>query len=184
MRRTARASFGIAVTIAIALLFLPQMRDILAAFSDYRWNDIPSALLYHASLAFLAFSAWFWSRTVLSARFEVGPSPAERRGIKGKTSTLGHRIDTDAFDFLPRFLFLAVALSGFLAAIRMADLLAALFQFEWKGLLIVLKSCDWIDAAITLLWTAVGYVLLQRRLARAERRGRPNPPSQTIAGAA
>lgn len=47
------------------LLILPQMRDRRAVASDDTADHFWPSVSYHLSLMFLAFSAWFWSRTVL-----------------------------------------------------------------------------------------------------------------------
>ena len=166
MMRTARASVGIVVLIALSLLLLPQMRDILVGVSDYSSDRLWPGIAYHLSLFFLAFSAWFWSRTALGARFHVRDEQHEREALAGSLSENGYPIDAAAFDVLPRLLFLGIALGGVIAAA---------------------KSSDWLDAGITFGWSIAGYALLHNRLriktwlgspprSTGTGRGRPVPP--------
>ncbi|HUO91343.1 MAG TPA: hypothetical protein VMU22_00395 [Rhizomicrobium sp.] len=128
MARTARAAVAVCVIVAAAVIFLPQMRDILASLGDY--SAIPG-LEYHASFFFFALSAWYWSRTVLAARFHV-PDDTDLGGGGGpRRSRSGLAVDPLAFKYVPRFLFLAVAFCAIYTAIRSNDYPNALFALAW-----------------------------------------------------
>jgi hypothetical protein len=146
LSRTARAAIGVAVLIGLALLVLPQMRDILVGFSDVSLNHLWARIAYHFSLFFLAFNAWFWARTVLAARFDIYDSRDERRNVRaGQFLSIEKQlpIDADALEYLPRFLFLGIALGGLLAA---------------------LKSSDIVDVGITFVWSSIAFWVLRNRL--------------------
>jgi hypothetical protein len=140
MVRTARAPAGIVAIVLFALVFLPQMDDMLARIREDWGQDVA----YHLSLFFFAFSAWYWSRTLLAARFRV----RNRRLINGpeevRRSVKGMDVNPTAFRLVPRVLFVAIAFCGVVAA---------------------LKSSDWPDALITVVWAAAGYILLEYRRA-------------------
>ena len=178
MARTARASIGVAFLIAVSLAVLPQMRDMLAGVSDYSRDNFSQGIAYHASSFFLAFSAWYWSRTVLAARFQVPDDRSARSRLEAMRWKDVYTVDARVFNAVPRFLFLAIAFGSLIAAV---------------------KSSDWTDAIITIVWSGAGYSLLIARLnfrgtggssprSRGSRR-RPGPqrnprtPVQNSAGA-
>ena len=153
MARTLRGNVAICSVVLAALLFLPQMRDMLANISDYSALHWGAGLAYHASLLFFAFSAWYWSRTILAARFHIDDDQGPGGG--SKRSANGLPVNTTAFARVPRFLFVAIAVCGGVVA---------------------LKSADWVDFLITAGWAFPVYLLLVgRRGLRDSFKGGPKP---------
>ncbi len=143
LARTARVSVTASLATGFALVLLPQMRDMLA-YNDYGdWAlDWPATLAFNLSLAFLAFSAWYWARTVLKARFRLHGEPAHREALAAARSPGGSPPDPTAFLLLPRYLYIAITVSAIVAE---------------------LKSLDWPDALVTLVWSVPGYLFLEYR---------------------
>src|SRR5258706_1308464 len=135
MLRTARAAVAILLLLGVPFLLVPQMRDMLSEISDYGANAWPG-ISFHIALFVLALAIWFWSEAVLTARF------AKQLAAAG-----GQPINAQVFAVMPRYLFLTIALMGFVAAIR---------------------SSDWLDAAIIVVWAASFDAFLLGRLTRRQ----------------
>ena len=67
------------VFLALGLLVPAQTADMLAGMTDGGYHGMAPAVAFHAALAFLAFSAWHWSRAALTARFPEMVFPRETR---------------------------------------------------------------------------------------------------------
>jgi hypothetical protein len=134
--RTARAAATVVLAVAAILLIAPQTDDMLARIAEYFQNPLP-AVAFHASLFLMAFSAWHWSRAVLSARFN-----ADNRAERAIAAQARPEIDLKALDLLPPFLFLVAAGTGLLAAGR---------------------SADWKDAVVILIWAPLFFYYLTHR---------------------
>src|SRR5271166_6540633 len=61
--RTIRAPLAILILAGIALLVPPQTAEMLAALEDGR-RSLGDTFWFHVALAFLALSAWYWSRAL------------------------------------------------------------------------------------------------------------------------
>jgi hypothetical protein len=165
--RTARAPASALVIAAVALLLPPQTQDMLAALSDGELGHRNFTLIFHATLAFLAISAWFWARALLSARFDVADTLAARTLLTAQD----HRVDRRAFDLIPRLLFVLGVLLG-------------------VGM--IARSRQWLNLFDLLVWSLPVFLAVYFRLALLERlrspiggrqRGRgPGLPSRTDAG--
>jgi hypothetical protein len=142
MARSNRVVLATLVVSAISLSFVPQTRDMLAGLSD----RFMASLAFHMALWFMAFCAWHWSRTVLSARFNIGDEPDQRTKILSLRARFP--VNPTALDLAPRLLFVAAAAVGVIGALR--------------------SHACW-QAAIILVWTALSLVLLHRRLAIQKR---------------
>ena len=68
--RTVRAPLSVIVLAGIAVVLPPQSRDMLAALGD---GDVvlSETVVFYLALALLTFSGWYWSRALISARFDV-----------------------------------------------------------------------------------------------------------------
>src|SRR5215472_2206154 len=104
MLRTARAPIGVFALGVLGTLVPPQTQDMMAAMEDRWYATVP----FHIALALLAFTAWYWSRAVLAARFEVRDDRSARAGLAQRALP----VDRHAFEWVPRLLFLAAALLG------------------------------------------------------------------------
>ena len=158
--RTARAPSSALVIAAVALLLPPQTQDMLAALSEGELGHRNFALVFHASLAFLAISAWFWARTLLGARFDVADTLTARSLLVEQDQ----RVDRRAFDLMPRLLFVLSVLLG-------AGLIA--------------RSRQWLNLFDLLVWSLPGFFALYFRLPLLERLRpavgdqRPGPASRS-----
>ncbi len=122
---TARVPIGAVLVLAFGLVVPDQTADMLTGMIDGGYRSLLPALLFHGALAFLSFSAWYWSRAVLSARFPdmVGrvPSAPADAPVSGGTAS----------GWLPRVV-LPVAVSvGLVAVLRARDWLAADSPLVW-----------------------------------------------------
>ncbi len=83
--RTVRAPLSVIVLAGIAVVLPPQSRDMLAALGD---GDVvlSETVVFYLALAFLTFSGWYWSRALISARFDV-PYTDEGRAQLEATET-------------------------------------------------------------------------------------------------
>jgi hypothetical protein len=144
MLRTARAVFGTLVVTGLALILPQQTEDMLAGHGD-SVQGLGTAAAFHGMLAFLAFSAWFWSRSVLAARLRIADSRNSREEFSWQPApgSAARKIDRQAFERIPRLLALAVAIIGAAAALR---------------------SGAWITLGIVVAWTALGAWFLIDRL--------------------
>jgi hypothetical protein len=158
--RTLRAPSSALVIAAVALLLPPQTQDMLAALSDGELGHRNFTLIFHASLAFLAISAWFWARALLGARFDVADTLAARTLLVEQDQ----RVDRRAFDLMPRLLFALSVLLG-------AGLIA--------------RSRQWLNLFDLLVWSLPGFFALYFRLPLLERlrpavgAQRPGPASRS-----
>jgi len=116
---------------AIALALPPQLRDMMAFLSyGFGW----SIIAFHVALALLAFSAWYWARTVLAARFGVPDQGPVRETRLDALPDL----DTTAYQWLPRWLFVAVVVLGLL-------------------LLLLDGGGSWTNAVCLAIWGSAGF---------------------------
>jgi hypothetical protein len=142
-----RAPICIILVAGLAFLLPHQTEDMLNAF------DVFTTLAFHFTLALVAFSGWFWSRTLLAARFKVFDTPAARKALAAR-----HR---RPFNWIPRLTFLLSVLLGCGIAIR---------------------SSAWLEFVIILAWAVVLTMLLIHRqnictlLGRSGRAGPPPKP--------
>jgi hypothetical protein len=107
--RTIRAPLATLMLAGIGLLVPPQTADMLAALEDGR-SSISPTIRFHLALAFLALSAWYWSRALVAARFDV-PDNESARGLV-------HDVERRAYDLVPRLMFVLAALLGFGVILR------------------------------------------------------------------
>ena len=111
MVRAARAPVAV-LAFGLGALFLPpQTEDMVAALDDSLWKQV----VFQASLIFLAMSAWFWSRTVLAALFEIRDADAPPKRDFRLRRTTASVVDQRAFDWLPRGLFAGAAFAGIIS---------------------------------------------------------------------
>ena len=94
--RTVRAPLSVIVLAGIAVVLPPQSRDTLAALGD---GDVvlSETVIFYLALAFLTFSGWYWSRALISARFDV-PYTDEGRAKLAATETRLERAFEQAWD--------------------------------------------------------------------------------------
>jgi hypothetical protein len=137
--RTARAPASALVIAAFALLLAPQTEDMLAALADGELGHRNFTLIFHATLGFLAISAWFWGRALLAARFDVADNLAARTLLVEQDP----RVDRRAFDLVPRLLFVLSVLLG-------AGLIA--------------RSRQWLNLFDLLVWSLPGFLAVYFRL--------------------
>jgi len=154
MAWTARAVIGVLLLVALALLVPPQTRDVLAGLSIGNPRGIWSGFAFHLALFLLALSCWYWSRAVLSARFDVADRP-------GMRSLLAARLGGTpvALNWVPRLLFVAAAGIGMIAAFRS--------HARWQLLLIV-------------AWIVPAVIYLQHRLSRRAALDAPATPQEVV----
>ena len=142
--RTARAPLAVLVLAAAALIVPPQRTDMLAALSDSGSAWMP-ALLFQASVAALAVSAWYWARTLIDARFDVVGTKAGRETLVESDK----RINPVALTAVP---WLIVALSAVLGALLIPPgqyvLNLAIF-LAWIGAFGALAAMAWVHAPET-----------------------------------
>lgn len=128
--QSTRAVVGVLLLTGLALLIPPQTRDMLAGVSiGGGLRGIWSAAAFQIALCLLAVSAWHWARAVLSAQ------RGQKRGAA----------DSDPFVWVPRLLFIAVAVIGIIAAVR---------------------SEAWGQLFLILAWAALGIFVLYNRVHR------------------
>jgi len=108
MLRTVRAPLAILVFADVLLLVPPQTQDMLAALADRGAAGVSYALSFHATLAFLSISAWYWARALLSARFDVEDTT---RGLE-LLAQQDTRVRKLPFEVIPRLMFVAALLLG------------------------------------------------------------------------
>jgi len=108
MLRTVRAPLAILLIAVVVLLVPPQTQDMLAALADRGGAGISYTLSFHATLAFLSISAWYWARALLSARFDVEDT---NRGLE-LLAKEDPRVRQLPFEAVPRLMFVASLLLG------------------------------------------------------------------------
>jgi hypothetical protein len=123
--RTARASIGVLTVAAIGLLVPPQTADELAALSNIWTGLLPGMCALHVSLALLSVLAWYWARAALSARFGLGNMPG------ALVVPAMFPANPTAFIFVPRLLFGAGVLLGFVLLFRGLSFWYALSVLVW-----------------------------------------------------
>ncbi|HLY55368.1 MAG TPA: hypothetical protein VKS60_07425 [Stellaceae bacterium] len=101
MLRTCRAAVAVLVVGELALIVSPQARDMLE-FLDV--DRLGAAVSFQIALAVLGISAWFWSRAVLAARFDIDDDV--------RTAPSASHFDWTAFVWLPRLTLVAAFLGG------------------------------------------------------------------------
>jgi hypothetical protein len=126
MLRTIRAPFAILLLAGLALLLPPQTADMLAALGDGR-GSISSTIRFHLALALLALSAWYWSRALVAARFDVPDSAEARRDRLGASRR--------AYDMIPRLMYVLALLIGFGMILRSGAWSSLLWLSIWGALL-------------------------------------------------
>jgi hypothetical protein len=132
--RTARASFGVLVLCAVGLVLPSQTHDMMTALTEgSAWRVV----VFHAALLFLGFSAWYWARAALSARWGVGDTHTARQ-----QAAVDYHLPSEGLIWLPRILFGAAGLIAF-ALLMMAS--------------------SWFNSAIVILWVAVGWWVMRWR---------------------
>jgi len=137
-----RAASGILLLVAVALLVPQQTRDMLEEISDAQ-GGITAALAFHFCLMILCFNLWHWSRTALSAWYGLVDHEHARAALAEQLSAKGIPVDITALKLVPRLLFLGGAVAGVGAA---------------------LKSAQYLQALIVLVWAAAGYWFFTYRL--------------------
>jgi hypothetical protein len=108
MLRTVRAPLAILLIAVVVLLVPPQTQDMLAALADPGAAGISYTLSFHATLAFLSISAWYWARALLSARFDVADTD---RGVE-LLAKEDPRVRQLPFEAVPRLMFVGALLLG------------------------------------------------------------------------
>jgi hypothetical protein len=107
MLRTARAPVAVLLLGAAALLIPPEMKDLLTFILDGHVAGFAVALVT------LGFSAWFWSRAVLSARFGIADGAwkgASGREFAARAKDRG--VDPSAVIWVPRLVLCAAFALG------------------------------------------------------------------------
>jgi hypothetical protein len=137
-----RAGVLVFLVAAVALVFPPQMKDLLADLAGFSSGSWRQAFAFHIALMLMAFLLWYWTRTVLRAVFRVADTRAARQGLAAGAADGAATVAT--FDWLPRLLFLGTAIIAAIAAVR---------------------SSDWLQAVIALAWGGAGFWKLALRLA-------------------
>jgi hypothetical protein len=132
--RTVRAPLSVIVLAGVAVVLPPQSRDMLAALGD--GNVVLSeTFIFYLSLALLTFSGWYWSRALISARFDV-PYTDEGRARLEATEK---RLDVFAFDAVPWLIFMLVGLVGVGLIVRSGVWQALWFLLAWLGVYVVFR---------------------------------------------
>ena len=132
--RTVRAPLSVIVLAGIAVVLPPQSRDMLAALGD---GDVvlSETVVFYLALAFLTFSGWYWSRALISARFDV-PYTDEGRAKLAATET---RLDVFAFDAVPWLIFMLAGLVGLGLIVRSGVWHALWFLLAWLAVYAVFR---------------------------------------------
>jgi hypothetical protein len=112
--RTIRAPCSLLVLTGLGLLVPPQTVDMLAALEDGR-SSISPTILFHLALAFLALSAWYWSRALLAARFGM---PDDERQRAARLNAVAPQVTLRAYDIVPRLMYILSVLIGLGIIIR------------------------------------------------------------------
>jgi len=169
----ARASIGVFLLAAIALILPPQVQDMLsnlADFDDFSPESWWHAIGFHFTMILIALGIWYWGRAVLLAWYRVPDAPDVSERLRGKLADAGHGADESnglikAFERLPRYMALGIAAVDIIACAR---------------------SEKYLQSVIALLWGLALYWLLQNRHALEVRFGlhrrreitpRPEPTS-------
>src|SRR5215211_5753589 len=132
--RTVRAPLSVIVLAGIAVVLPPQSRDMLAALGD---GDVvlSETVVFYLALAFLTFSGWYWSRALISARFDV-PYTDEGRAKLAATET---RLDVFAFDAVPWLIFMLAGLVGLGLIVRSGVWHALWFLLAWLAVYAIFR---------------------------------------------
>jgi hypothetical protein len=174
--RTIRAPLAILILAGIALLVPPQTADMLAALGDGR-RSLGDTFWFHVALAFLALSAWYWSRALLAARFDTPDNHAARNALGDRPTepspngqppkTSRREVRPQTYDLVPRLMFVLAVLIG---------------------LAMIIRSGAWSNLAYLVLWsTLLGFgvyyrTALTQRLFKCLGRERRAEPKQQSAG--
>src|SRR6185437_4873129 len=126
--RVTRAPAGLLLAAAIGLLAPQQTDDMLAFLAD---GSVLPSVLFQLTLAFLAFSAWFWARTALAAEYDLPDSSTGR--APGTQNSLAN-VSITGLNLLPRLLFLMAVLLGLAMALRQIGWVNLLVLLAWAGL--------------------------------------------------
>jgi hypothetical protein len=115
-------------------LILPQTHDMMAALTEgFGWH----VLAFHIALIFLGFSAWYWSRAALSARWGVDDAEPER-----ENAVLTYHLPPAGFAWLPRLL---LGTAGLI------------------GIALLLMSASWFNSLLIVGWVVLAWFLLRWR---------------------
>jgi hypothetical protein len=120
--RTIRAPLAVLIVVGIAMTVPSQTADMLAALENVRVWIWPT-FAFHLTLAFLAFSSWFWSRALLAAEHGV-PDNKPGRDANAFGSEAPYRV-------VPRLMFLLAVLIGLAIGIRSGAWLNLLYVLAW-----------------------------------------------------
>ena len=132
--RTSRAPFAVLVLCAVGLVLPSQTHDMLTALTEgSAWRMLP----FHVALIFLGFSAWYWARAALSARWQVRDTQAARQAAAERLN-----LPPEGLDWLPRILFGVAGLIGI-----------ALLMMAWS----------WFNSLIAAGWVVLGRVVMRWR---------------------
>ncbi|GEM_PF-1579908 len=145
--RTIRAPFATLVLAGIGLVVPPQTADMLAALEGGR-SSIGPAFFFHLSQAVLALSAWYWSRALLAARFDVPDNDQARDRMDD--------VGAQAYDLVPRLMFVLALLIGFGMILRTGAWSHLAYMALWAaplGLLVYFRT-----ALVQRLFICFGYV--------------------------
>ncbi len=157
----ARAAGGIFLLTAIVLTVVPQTEDMLAGtFDGPTLAGVWAGIAFHFCLFVLCFSLWYWSRAVLSARFDISDTETMRAARAFQAASRGDTVNLFAFEHLPRWLFVGGAAAGMLAAAR---------------------SSLWVQSIVIALWSAAAYYGLVERRKWGVRAAAARTPSRTPA---
>jgi hypothetical protein len=143
-----RAGLVVFLLAAVALVVPSQMKDMLADLANFSGGSWPQAIAFHVAMILMAFLLWYWARTVLLATFRI-PDTRQARDTLAARAADGTRT-VWVFDWLPRLLFLGTALIAAIAALR---------------------SENWLQAIIVVLWGISLYWALTHRLELLKRIG-------------
>ncbi len=124
-----------------------QTGDELAALVELPVSPFSGFVMLQLAVALLSFSAWYWARTAVAARYEAPDTRGGRDGLPAE-------VDRCAYEAVPRLLFGMGSLLG-LAVVVYAAL-------EFHRYLLG-------DVLVWALWSGVGYALVHRRLKLAEK---------------
>jgi hypothetical protein len=149
--RTARAPFAVLALCAVGLVLPSQTHDMITAMTEGSpWGMLP----FHLALIFLGFSAWYWARAALSARWRVRDTQAARQAAAKQLN-----LPPEGLDWLPRILFGVAGLIGI-----------ALLMMAWS----------WFNSLVIVGWMMLGWVVMHWRTMTgpgAAAGGAPGPAS-------
>ena len=117
-----RAPIVLVLILAALLCLPPQMHDLIVWADGY----LARAIVFQASLASMAFLAWFWSRTALNFAVRCSDSAPRAQALQGLSG--GLRL---YFSVCPRALFFVTAGAGFWVALNSGAIGQALATAAW-----------------------------------------------------